>query len=466
MSYQSPSWASGSSVKETQPQNPADYANFMRFLATRYAGKVEAYEVWNEQNIDRFWSTGVNAAEYVDLLKPAYAAIKSADPNAKVVFGGLSTNDYGFVEDAYAAGAKGHFDVMSVHPYTCNTSPEVIKRDGSGRIASATATSATARCARRWLARGDAKPIWFTEFGWSTTSGSCGVSEATQADYLTKAFKLAEQDSYVQVGLWYNFRNNWWNHDADELEARYGLMRTDFSTKPAYHAFKSYTPGSGSGAEHRPGRDAEAQDPHDGLRQERLRARELQALPPHRAAAARRSSAASPARPPGGSPYPPALQQREAQVGQEGHSPRQPDQDRQLPAQARLPVAGPLARAGRLRGRPRQRPVAVQRAQLQALAPALSSDAKPAATASRPKQREGTSPNRFTSRKLCTASVMIARADAEADGAPNGVRHLRSPVQRRRWRRPPAERRRARPTMPSSARMFRYWFCAWGGVSN
>jgi cellulase (glycosyl hydrolase family 5) len=245
MSYQSPSWASGSSVKETPPKNPADYANFMRFLATRYAGRVEAYEVWNEQNIDRFWSTGVNAAQYVSLLKPSYSAIKGADPNAKVVFGGLSTNDYRYLESAYAAGAKGHFDVMSVHPYTCNTSPDVVKRDGSGRMTRDTYL-AYREVRASMAAAGDAKPIWFTEFGWSTTTGNCGVSEATQASYLTKAFQLAEQDPYVEVGLWYNFRNNWWNDDADELEARYGLMQTDFSTKPAYHAFKAYTPGSGS----------------------------------------------------------------------------------------------------------------------------------------------------------------------------------------------------------------------------
>jgi polysaccharide biosynthesis protein PslG len=247
MSYQSPSWASGSSVKETAPKNPADYANYMRFLATRYAGKVDAYEVWNEENIDRFWSTGANAAEYVSLLKPTYSAIKSADPNAKVVFGGLSTNDYSFVESAYAAGAKGYFDVMNVHPYSCSTSPDVVRRDGNGRI-TRDSYLGYREVRSSMVAAGDAKPIWFTEFGWSTTTGTCGVSESTQASYLTKAFQLAEQDSYVQVALWYNFRNNSWNHDADELEARYGLMRTDFSTKPAYQAFKSYVPGSGSTA--------------------------------------------------------------------------------------------------------------------------------------------------------------------------------------------------------------------------
>jgi Cellulase (glycosyl hydrolase family 5) len=246
MSYQSPSWASGSSVKETPPKNPADFARYMGYLASRYAGKVDAYEIWNEPNIPRFWSTGPSASAYVSLLKPAYAAIKAADPNAKVVFGGLSTNDYRFVEDAYSAGAKGYFDVMSVHPYTCANSPEVIRRDSSGRMTRDT-FAAYREVRASMVAAGDAKPIWFTEFGWSTTTAeSCGVSEATQADYLTKALRFAEQDPYVQVALWYNFRNNYWDHDADTLEARYGLMRTDFSPKPAYQSLKSYATGSGS----------------------------------------------------------------------------------------------------------------------------------------------------------------------------------------------------------------------------
>src|SRR5688500_3520643 len=36
----SPRWASGSRVPMTKPQNPADYADFMRFVSARYAGKV------------------------------------------------------------------------------------------------------------------------------------------------------------------------------------------------------------------------------------------------------------------------------------------------------------------------------------------------------------------------------------------------------------------------------------------
>ena len=127
----SPSWASGSSNTETPPKNPAEYAAFIHYVAARYAGRVSAWEIWNEENTTRFWSTGVNAAQYTSLLKAAYPAVKSADPNALVLFGGTSLNDYNFISEAYAAGAKGYFDVMAVHPYSCRA-PGTIVKEGNG----------------------------------------------------------------------------------------------------------------------------------------------------------------------------------------------------------------------------------------------------------------------------------------------------------------------------------------------
>ena len=118
----------------TKPQNPADYADFVRYVAGRYAGRVSAWEVWNEENTQRFWSTGPSPSSYVPLLQAAYPAVKQADPNALVVFGGVSQNDYAFIEGAYAAGAKGYFDVMAVHPYPGPNPPEAVWSQ-NGRIA-------------------------------------------------------------------------------------------------------------------------------------------------------------------------------------------------------------------------------------------------------------------------------------------------------------------------------------------
>ena len=235
----SPKWASGSNNQYMPPLDPADYADFMSFLADRYEGRVAAWEIWNEQNSERFWPTGPDAAEYTQLLKAAYPAVKAADPNAIVAFGGLAYSDYFYVSQAYKAGAKGYFDVMVTHPYSDQYSPDhVTLANGIPWIKNFLAYR---EVHRRMVGYGDDKPIWFTEFGWSTctTHVKC-VSHAQQADYITRAFCLMEQDPYVQVALVYNLRNNHWNDDADSWETQLGLMNTTFGQKPAYSAFKNY----------------------------------------------------------------------------------------------------------------------------------------------------------------------------------------------------------------------------------
>ena len=241
MVHRSPQWASGSNSTYAPPQDPETYAAFMRFLAARYSGRVAAWEIWNEPNTDRFWPTGPNATEYVSLLRAAYGAVKEADPAAQVVFGGLSQNDYSFVEAAYDAGAKNWFDVMSVHPYPGPHPPEHSSSWG-GRI-SPNVFTGYREVRASMLAQNDDKPIWLTEFGWSTTTTDpWGVTPAQQADYLRRAYCVLEQDPYVEVAAWYNLRNNHWNADADEWESQLGLVKSTFERKPSYDAYKGYDP--------------------------------------------------------------------------------------------------------------------------------------------------------------------------------------------------------------------------------
>jgi hypothetical protein len=254
---EAPQWASGSTDKQAPPRNPQDLAEFMRFIANRYSGTVEAYEIWNEENGSRFWPAGPSPVAYTEMLKAAYVAIKATDPSATVVFGGMAQADYRFVEAAYAAGAKGYFDVMAVHPYTC-WEPEFYYwvdaneqwkgwasyTPRAGERMTKWAFLAYREVRKSMLAAGDDKPIWFTELGWSTANGDpeteCVVSEATQAAYLTRAFEMVESDPYVQVVLWYNFRQDYWNTSPTYFDGGFGLMRADFTPKPAYAAFRSY----------------------------------------------------------------------------------------------------------------------------------------------------------------------------------------------------------------------------------
>jgi len=86
-----PKWAGGSFPTNGPPDNYTDLGDFLYVMATRYKGRIRAYEVWNEPNLSREWGgRSPNAAEYAGLLREAYRRIKEADPNAMVISAGLT----------------------------------------------------------------------------------------------------------------------------------------------------------------------------------------------------------------------------------------------------------------------------------------------------------------------------------------------------------------------------------------
>jgi hypothetical protein len=240
MINESPSWARDTSNKNAPPRNVADYVSFVGTLANRWKGQVAAYEVWNEPNIGNFY---MSPSAYAAMLKATAPAIRAADPAAKVLYGGTAYNDFNYLEATYAAAPdlNAYFDVMVTHPFTMyqgsSPSPDTVWYDSAGRVDyQAFLGYRTVR--DTLLAHGADKPIWFTEFGWSSENGDVrGVSAAQQAEYLTRAYQIITADPYVQVACWYNLRNNWWANNANDWEDQLGLLNIDFSPKPAWSAF-------------------------------------------------------------------------------------------------------------------------------------------------------------------------------------------------------------------------------------
>jgi hypothetical protein len=180
----------------------------------------------------------------VRLLKAAYPAVKAADPSATVVLGGMTGNDYSFLESVYQAGGKGSFDAVGVHTDTaCNIlSPYVFLRGEDGRMID-DSFLAYREVHATMLANGDNKPIWMTETSWRTTSATCsqgawagkkpeGVTESQQATFLSQAYHCLAQDPYVQVALWFPLE--------DEGAVSAGLLRANGSPKPSFEAMKAY----------------------------------------------------------------------------------------------------------------------------------------------------------------------------------------------------------------------------------
>lgn len=222
---------------------PAAYAHALRGLAKRLKGRVAGYEIWNEPDGPQFWRGGPDPAAYAQLLAAAQRAVRAVDKHAAVVVGGLVANDYDFLAGLYRHGAKGRFDAVAVHTDTaCNTTdPTAYYREPSGRIGRYAFTGYR-ELHKLMLAHGDAKPIWMSELGWSTSTAPCpvagkagGVTPAQQARFLTRAYGCLAADRYVTQGLWFDL------HDFDSTLAdpagQFGLIDDSFARKPAFAAF-------------------------------------------------------------------------------------------------------------------------------------------------------------------------------------------------------------------------------------
>lgn len=247
----SPQWASGDANPATPPRDPSSYARFAGEIAKRLAGRVAAYEIWNEEDAPMWWSSGPDAAAYAELLKATYPAIKAADPQATVVLGGMTGNDYEYLSALYDHGAKGYFDAVAVHTDSvCNSiSPyNALYNGGNDRRVNRWAFLGYRTVHETMLAHGDDSPIWMTELGWSTSREVCdsgagsghasgGVSEETQALYLRQAYHCLAQDPYVQVGIWYGLQET---EPWGSPRGSYGLLDQNLTPKPAYEALSAY----------------------------------------------------------------------------------------------------------------------------------------------------------------------------------------------------------------------------------
>jgi polysaccharide biosynthesis protein PslG len=241
-----PPWARAPGTSSRYPPSElADYARFVTAVVERYAPMgVHAYEIWNEPNIASFWAPRPDPARYSELLKLAYAAIKSHDRRATVVSGGLSPygsysqsngeriNPLTFLEEMYAAGAASSFDALGWHPFTF---PHGFEFATGSAWSQMSRTSPSARSILRAHGNG-AKKIWATEFGYPTGSTSRDVSEARQALLLGKSYEVLRTRRWAGPAFFYSYHDN--GTDDGNIEQNFGVVRYDYSPKPAYRAYQ------------------------------------------------------------------------------------------------------------------------------------------------------------------------------------------------------------------------------------
>ena len=254
-----PLWAGG--WNNGPPYDLDDFGRFCAVTATHFRGRVRAYQVWNEPNLAREWAgRRPDPAEYVELLKTCYVAIKAADPEAIVISAGLAPTgtdneaampDDKFLRGMYTAGALPYFDMLGLHAPGYKAPPELSPDEAEsnpeygGHRAFAFRHIEDLRTIM--VEHGDAdKQVAIVEFGWTSDPRPASdyhwhaVTEEAKADYLVRAFRYARENWSPWVGLMVvvYVADPMWTPDHEQYWWAITEPSWELQLRPAYGALR------------------------------------------------------------------------------------------------------------------------------------------------------------------------------------------------------------------------------------
>lgn len=189
----SPSWVSSRPEEKStyglgnaaQPASLDAWRDYVRRIATRYKGRIFAYEIWNEPNMKQFYSGSV--AEMLQLTSAAYKIVKEIDPQA-IVCSPSATNQDGveWLDQYLSQGGGKYADVVGFHFYANPEPPEkmlplirqvkaVMQKHNLGN-----------------------KPLWNTETGWAIQN-QLSVVQAAPASTRFNSVVLSQDEASAYV---------------------------------------------------------------------------------------------------------------------------------------------------------------------------------------------------------------------------------------------------------------------------
>ncbi|MGW2565741.1 cellulase family glycosylhydrolase [Streptomyces sp. NPDC001537] len=257
-----PRWAADPNCRSTSqtcpPAGNDRFAEFARQAAERYAPKgVHTWEIWNEPNIKPFWQTGPDAGRYAALLTKTAVAVRSADPHAFLLLGGLAAVDTipskqyvshkTFLAELGRLGALKQVDAISYHPYTYPLLPGTETATGTRFEDIDRTKDNLVAILARYGERG--MPIWLTETGaptWSQgkaadTPSARGVAHVTprlQAEIARDTVTAAAAVPSVDVVFWFSYQDVAPETATSRKSQHYGLTYYDGRRKPSFDALE------------------------------------------------------------------------------------------------------------------------------------------------------------------------------------------------------------------------------------
>lgn len=256
------------------PDNMQDWADYVAAVATRYKGRVDAYQIWNEPNLAREWGERPpSPAEYTEMLRVSYQAIKNVDPYPIIISAGMAPTtrndnvakpDVYYIQEMYDAGAAAYFDALGAHGPGYKAAPETdpaeIANTPGLALPGDFENNVPEELRRVYGFRhvediraimernGDsAKKIVLLEFGWTIDPRPSSpyywhaVTQEEQAQYFERAYAYAKANWQPWIGvmsLIYVANPQWTQNDEQTYWSIVYPSYPALNVAPAYHGLK------------------------------------------------------------------------------------------------------------------------------------------------------------------------------------------------------------------------------------
>ncbi len=223
----------------TTPETIDAYANAVAYAVKHFGKRVMQWELWNEPNVAH------PIKDYLPMLKVVYPKAKKANPKATFIScggGGAGGGPGGgMIIPIVEAGGVNFQDGFSIHPYMVPFDPDYGYGANGGPYARVN-ISGYSNFLRGFINHNLKKnhrklSLWVTEIGWPVdmiSKGHSRMTPITQAAYLARTYLLSRKENLAKGVFWYDFQNDGIN--PKNKEHNFGIIRKDYSPKPAYQA--------------------------------------------------------------------------------------------------------------------------------------------------------------------------------------------------------------------------------------
>ena len=232
-----PEWATSGSEFSGVPDDPDQWQEFCYLSASRYRGRVDAWGLWNEPNLDRFWEG--TRSEYIEkILRPGAAAIRAADPGALVAAPDLAHLSSGNWDDwlgQVIRDAGNVIDVVTHHMYPSYGKAWEVTYDLDKKPTTPFGSPSVRRILKDtgWWGR----PFWLTETGIESAEHGQGDQAEFYEDLLEDWFGPHPEARWIDRLFFYHM-----NDGPDPSQSTFGVLhgRPGLARKSAFYAYRDF----------------------------------------------------------------------------------------------------------------------------------------------------------------------------------------------------------------------------------